>query len=59
LQLHYNISEDALYQPLIKVQNDNLFNINISLNISKYHFLETFQISSLKDHLQNLTNGST
>jgi len=50
-KLHYNISEDNINQPLFKIQNDDKFNINISLNISKKQFLHTFQIPSLKNHL--------
>ena len=44
LKLHYYISEDSINQPLFKIQNDNKFNINISLNIPKQQFLQTFQI---------------
>jgi hypothetical protein len=50
-KLHYFISENSINQPLFKIQNNNKFNINISLNIPKQQFLQTFQILSLKDHL--------
>jgi len=50
-KLHYYISEDSVNQPLFKIQNDDKFNVNISLNIPKNHFLETFQIPSLNNYL--------
>jgi hypothetical protein len=36
--LHYFISEDAINQPLFKIQNNEKYNINISLNIPKQDF---------------------
>jgi hypothetical protein len=56
LNLHYYISEDSLKQPLLKIQNDEKFNINISLNIPKKQFLQTFRIPSLKNNLIDFDN---
>ena len=54
LRLHYYISEDSINQPLFKIQNDTKFNINITLNVFKKQFLQTFKIPSLKPYLTNL-----
>jgi hypothetical protein len=52
--LHYFISEDAINQPLFKIQNDEKYNINISLNIPKQDFQQTFRIPSLKKYRSDL-----
>src|SRR6185436_13295454 len=52
--LNYFISEDAINQPLFKIQNNEKYNINISLNIPKQEFLQTFCIPSLKKHRPDL-----
>ncbi|KAF0545005.1 hypothetical protein F8M41_002469 [Gigaspora margarita] len=52
--LYYYISEDSINQLLFKIQNDTKFNINITLNVPKKQFLQTFKILSLKLYLTNL-----
>ena len=53
LKTNFFISEDSPEAPLLKIQNDNKFNINISLNIFKQQFLETFRIPSLKPYISD------
>src|SRR6185437_389631 len=53
LKTNFFISEDSPEAPLLKIQNDNKFNINISLNIPKQQFLETFRIPSLKPYISD------
>jgi hypothetical protein len=50
LKLNYFISQDKPDQPLFKIQNDQKFNINVSLNIPEKRFQEDFRIPALKTH---------